>query len=111
MTRKPKHKPALYLSLPSYQKTKKPKARRRIRPRSKKRTVLDREYAKLRTAFLTGKKCEVCEKPAEDAHHTKGRVKYYLAVDTWMAVCRGCHDNIHRNPALAYEKGYLKRRV
>jgi len=27
---------------------------------------------------------------------------------TWMALCRPCHDMIHKNPKRSREEGYLK---
>jgi len=52
--------------------------------------------------------CEACGVNAStDVHHRKGRGKYYLKMDTWMATCRGCHDRIHSYPIWARENGYL----
>jgi hypothetical protein len=54
---------------------------------------------------------DVGEKPvrqATDIHHIEGRGKNYLAVDTWMAVSRHWHNEIHNNPKWAREQGYLK---
>lgn len=52
--------------------------------------------------------CEVCMKAkTSDVHHTKGRGRFYMDVDTWLSVCRSCHDKIHKEPKWAREKGYL----
>jgi len=52
--------------------------------------------------------CEVCMKAkTSDVHHTKGRGRFYMDVDTWLSVCRPCHDKIHKEPKWAREKGYL----
>lgn len=71
-------------------------------------------YRKLRTTYLGGHPtCECCERrPATDIHHKAGRTSgNYLRVTTWMAVCRECHDYIHRFPKLSKALGYLQPSV
>jgi hypothetical protein len=90
--------------------------RTRIRRVSAKKRELDKQYYALRKQFLAlHPLCEVSkqlgEQPprqATDIHHTQGRGKNYLAVETWMAVSRFWHNEIHHNPKWAREQGYLK---
>ena len=53
--------------------------------------------------------CECCEeKESQELHHKKGRMGvmvYY--VPFFMAVCNGCHKEIHAESAWSYEQGYL----
>lgn len=67
-------------------------------------------YSKLRVDYLRRQPvCECCtRRSASDIHHKAGRTGgNYLKVATWMAVCRECHDYIHRFPKLARALGYL----
>lgn len=71
-------------------------------------------YRQLRTDYLTRTPlCECCGKrQATDIHHKAGRTRgNYLRVTTWMAVCRMCHDYIHRFPKLSKALGYLQPSV
>ena len=78
---------------------------------SDKRKVINEEYKKLRIDFLV--KNPVCEakiKPyctgfSHDVHHSRGRGKYFLAVETWLPVCRNCHVYLHDNPVDAIKRG------
>jgi hypothetical protein len=87
-----------------------------IRRVSIKKQELDKQYYELRKHFLAlHPLCQVSldvgEKPvrqATDIHHIEGRGKNYLAVDTWMAVSRHWHNEIHNNPKWARAQGYLK---
>lgn len=80
-----------------------------LRKVSKKRQKEMREYGILRKEFLSKLPiCEVCMKVnSTDIHHKAGRGKHYLDVDSWLSVCRFCHDKIHREPIWAREKGFL----
>lgn len=96
---------------------------------SSKRSKELREYAKLRKAYLEAHPyCEVWLQEgiidgtslhdllmlaplATDIHHVRGRWgKRLNDTSYWLAVCRQSHDRIHRDPAWAYERGYLKPR-
>lgn len=85
----------------------------KIAPRSKKRIAQDIVYSKLRKVFLNkpeNKVCPITGEPTTEIHHKwsgKDRDKYYLQVDTWLAVSRNGHIWIHQNPKLAREKGML----
>ena len=83
--------------------------RSRISPVSVKRKREWVEYRKLGNEFLKNKVCERCNTKGFnlDIHHKAGRGKFYLAVDTWMAVCRTCHEYIHKWPKESREKGWL----
>lgn len=96
---------------------------------SSKRSKELREYAKLRKAYLLAHPyCQVWQQErlmegaslysllmlaprSTDIHHVRGRWGKRLN-DTkhWLAVCRESHDRIHRDPAWAYERGYLQPR-
>ena len=58
-------------------------------------------------------KCEVvasvlCTGRGQDPHHRKTRSHGGgNELTNLYAVCRPCHDFIHRNPAISYEKGWL----
>ena len=64
---------------------------------------------KLRKKFLEDFPiCEVCTKEKSiDVHHKDKRGKNYLEVDTWLSVCRMCHNHIHANPSWARANNYL----
>ena len=85
------------------------KRRKGIRPMSRKREREAKLYSSLRREFLEARKtCEICGKMSQDVHHKAGRGSNYLAVDTWLSVCRSCHDRIHAHPAWARGEGYLE---
>lgn len=89
--------------------------RTRIRPVSKKRSVLNREYSRLRREYLAKHPtCEVCQtSPSTDIHHKVGRGKYLLHVGTWVALCRACHTGpfgVHNNQAWARANGLILSR-
>lgn len=49
-----------------------------------------------------------------EIHHKccgKNRKATYLREDTWMAVSAWGHDFIHKNPKLAYERGWLLKTI
>ena len=51
---------------------------------------------------------------SEVVHHRccgKNRKATYLRVDTWMALNTLSHDFIHKNPKLAYERGWLLKTI
>lgn len=84
---------------------------------SKKRQPQLRIYSKTRLQFLALRPyCQACPKilmggplhKATDIHHMKGRHGSLLNdARFWLAVCRTCHDVIHRHPAEARKKGLL----
>ncbi len=107
-------------------KSSKPLRRSRIKPMSKKRQRESKAYSLLRAAFLENKpKCEACfhvtgygmftakgrdmlANRSCDVHHIRGRTGgNYLNTDTWLAVCRKCHNWIHNHPQDARMIGLL----
>lgn len=84
---------------------------------SAKRALLNEEYFKLVEQFKKDNpKCkakvnEYCTETTDDPHHTKGRGKFLLTVDTWLPVCRSCHIWIEANPKEAKEKGLSYSRL
>ena len=85
---------------------------RKLRPVSIKRAKQNKEYSVLRMEYLNKNPfCSICEKPACDIHHKKGRFGERLNnSEFFMAVCRGCHEWIHANPQISYAKDYLIKR-
>ncbi len=69
-------------------------------------------YAKLKPAYFKDHPiCEMpnCNSPSCDIHHKKKPRKTYLNnLDTWMALCRPCHNQIENNKTWARENGYLE---
>tara|TARA_Y100000401_G_scaffold116519_1_gene122484 strand:+ start:3406 stop:3645 length:240 start_codon:yes stop_codon:yes gene_type:complete len=77
-------------------------------------------YAKNRKEYLReNNKCEICGNGGKlDLHHKAGRtgkspnqygeMEHNLTnKNTFMAVCRICHDYLHRNPKESKERGWL----
>jgi hypothetical protein len=99
------------------ERPKKPKKPIKKTP-SKKRKLVNLEYAALRKIFMLERpRCQVvdggirCPNPSTECHHRKGRGRYHIVVESWMAVCSGCHNKIHSNPAWAKENHYLLNRA
>lgn len=112
---------------------KKKKPRKPIRKVSKKRGPLNAQYMRLRAEFLkehpycqfwlmeTFEKCRPLPElewmyhfqggigcpPSTEIHHKKGRGKYLLDTETWMAVSNEAHKAIHADPKTSYAKGYM----
>jgi hypothetical protein len=90
----------------------KPLQRKQINKKSKKMQVLDQVYTKLRKKFMEANPmCQAslpcCNNSSTDVHHMSGRGKNHLIVNTWLSVCRECHNYIHDNPKEARELGLL----
>lgn len=90
---------------------------RRIAPKSEKRIAEDEKYFELAIQFkLDHPFCEVCAlrelvaRPTKDVHHRRGRAgNLRLAVKTWTAVCRDCHNHIENNKAWAKSAGLIEK--
>lgn len=87
-----------------------------IRKVSKKLSVLNVEYSKLRKEFLSKNttchaKISSCCSSATDVHHKRGRGTYLLDISTWLPVCRNCHNWIENNPKDAKELGFSESRL
>lgn len=80
----------------------------RLNPVSKKHKVELAEYSKKRKVYLLcNPHCEICGVMATDIHHKARRGKNLNNEETWMPVCRPCHNYIESNGKWAREKGYL----
>lgn len=93
-----------------------PSATKVLNPKSPKRDVLDKLYSKLRVEFLSNNPfCKAhlagCTANSTDVHHKAGRGKNYLDRQTWVAVCRSCHDWIEKHPMQAKELGLSTSRL
>ena len=91
-----------------------PKQKKPINKVSKKKAILDAKYLVLRKEFLGKKENQICpitKQQTTEIHHTysgKDRSKYYLEIDTWLAVSRQGHIWIHEFSKEARGLGYLK---
>ena len=78
---------------------------------SDKQARLNLEYSKIRRDFLADKeichaKLHCCTLKTTDVHHMKGRGKYLLDTNTWLSVCRSCHNWIEVHPEESKELGF-----
>lgn len=85
-----------------------------LRRRSPKRARQEREYARLRAAFLAGHPyCESpldCGQAATEIQHRRGRRGARLIdVDWWAASCRACNEWAETNTGEALASGWLIR--
>lgn len=89
---------------------------KRLPSRSHKRIKEEAEYSKKRVPFLEQhSRCQasltgICTHYSTDVHHTKGgseRGISFLDQESWLAVCRACHQWIHEHPRQAREMGLL----
>lgn len=79
------------------------KAKPRIKPIKNGRASLNRQYAQLRQEFLLAHpRCEVlqphggiCGAQATECHHRRGRGRFLLDTETFLAVCKTCHSRLH----------------
>ena len=94
---------------PQPKPTPKPKKKpKHVRFRSEKRSKQEDEYKVLRKQHLEkNPRCVVCDGPADQIHHSKGRTgklltdtRYFKSVDTL------CHQEIEQNPEWAKENNY-----
>jgi hypothetical protein len=52
-----------------------------------------------------------CRGAASQTHHRKGRDGDLVDNPEFLlAVCWACHNHIHQNPAMSYERGWMLRR-
>ena len=81
-----------------------------MRREAKKYKSRNAEYTRKRAAYLSGRKCALCNKVrAEEVHHIAGRnakardsiAEKYESVANYLAVCRRCHNVVDKeSPAL-----------
>lgn len=91
-----------------------------IKKKSKKLSVEEKLYLVLRKDFLIDHPvCEcgrkdakgnICQRPAVEIHHKKGRGKLLNVVEFWLAVARVCHNWIGDNSKAAMELGLTLKR-
>ena len=86
-----------------------------IKQVSVKKQKENNEYSKLRTTYLdTHPFCEAkipgeCTVTATDIHHTMGRLGgNYLNTETWIALCRACHNYVELHVEIAKELNLSK---
>lgn len=96
----------------------------KLRPRSKTstRSKLLKIYENRKKIFLKGSDCcEICgcnPYTQLDLHHKAGRYgespdgegnleHNLINPNTFMALCRPCHDNVHKYPSRSRENGWL----
>ena len=90
------------------------KAGGQIRHRSVKRSKQEREYVRLRDAYMAGHPlCELCgEAPSRELHHRRGRVGSDLTnADHFAALCSPCHRFATERPAEAIRLGISEPRI
>src|SRR5690242_17809614 len=88
------------------------KGAKRLRSASPKRAKQLAEYSKLRKAYLTRGWCEanikhVCTGRMVEIHHAQGRGPNLNNLNTWVGVCRPCHNWIHAHASKARQMGLL----
>lgn len=87
-----------------------PKPRKRLPKMSSKRQREAKAYSLLRAAYM--KAHPVCQRcgatRSQDVHHKAGRLGgNFLNTDTWAALCRCCHDQVHAHPVESRLTGWL----
>ena len=84
------------------------KARKGLNRVSKKHRAELAVYSGKRKAYLLSNPfCDICGVEATDIHHKARRGKNLNNVETWMPVCRQCHQYIESNGKWAREHGYI----
>lgn len=88
-----------------------------IRSRSKKETARVRRYEQARGIVFERANgyCEAntpdCRGPMDQVHHRQGRDGDLIDDESrLLGVCWSCHNYIHSNPAISYERGWMIRR-
>lgn len=88
------------------------KPKKKIKKRSNKQIAKDEQYSTLRKDYLSkNEMCEAalpgCSGKAIEIHHKSYRGVNQNDEETWIGICRSCHNFIHANPKIAREKGLL----
>ena len=86
----------------------------KIKPRTDKGAKEDRLYSQLCRKFKEENpyckaKLPGCTIYTTEVHHKALRGKNYLNIETWLPVCRCCHNVIHLKSKESYELGFLIR--
>ena len=87
-----------------------------LKRESKRLARRNRTYSQMRKEYLSERrvcraKIDNCNNVATDIHHKKGRGLFLLDTETWLPVCRNCHEWIENNPSEAYELGFSLKRT
>jgi hypothetical protein len=81
---------------------------KRLNPVSSKHKAELAVYSdKRKTYLLCNPYCEICGVFATDIHHKERRGKNLNNEETWMPLCRFCHQKVESNGKWARENGYL----
>lgn len=85
-------------------------------PVSRKMHLKMSVYERKRVAFLAlHQYCQAnlpgCGMTATDVHHKAGRGENHNNMDTWLAVCRSCHNWIEEHPDKAKTLGFSQSRL
>ena len=94
------------------------KRRNHLRAVSARRRKRDAAYPSSRAAIYARAEgmCEAmatirCERQGHQVHHIAGRQgPDPHRLDNLLLVCRHCHDFIHNQPELSYQRGWMVRR-
>lgn len=76
-----------------------------------------RRYTVLRGQFLEqNPACAICTADgaptrATEVHHRKGRGAHFLAVETWLPICRSHHERVTLHPQWAKDNGWSLDRI
>ena len=86
---------------------------KQIKKKSDKKVLEDKLYTTVRKKYMNDNpNCQVntptCTTIGIEIHHTAGRGINTNNVDTFLTVCRECHNWIHLNPKEARELNLLK---
>lgn len=88
-----------------------PAKKKRLRPVSKKRAKLIKEYNEAQP-LNSGERCAKCGVNDNlDRHHPYGRTGEHDGKPTitlWIWLCRECHDWVHANSTEALSQGWLQ---
>lgn len=83
-----------------------------LRRQSRKAVARARIYRRRRDVFLDANpSCARCGRRATEVHHKRGRGKYLLDEETWLALCHGCHMHVTTRPAEALADGWSLPRI
>lgn len=88
-------------------------AGRRIRRRTAARAAEERLYSLYRAAFLfDNPACLICGQLATDVHHAAGRRGWRLLdIESFRALCRAHHAEVHDSPLWAEAHGLSSSRL
>ena len=90
-----------------------PMRKTNLKKQSNKAKQVSLLYRQLRNVFLKkNPKCWVkkpgCTQQATQVHHLAGRGMNTTKVLTFIAICHGCHEWVHKHPNQARKEGWLE---